>query len=282
MRFGLVLPTYIDTDQRRRWAEASLASLAKTEVVGLEETPLLLIVHKGAESAAASARQSFYQFELQITAQAPDIHSNDGVYTWCCYQIIEHIPSVTHIALITDDWLYNPRWLLELQKLVHRHPKALANWVYRSAYEEIHKTLRVDASGDVLVRSINAGGLSPVEEWKTWNLDWRQVPREAGNLGRLSLDLLHPQQRPGERWVTPKSYIVNIGLRGVCQRPETEDFAVDFVGMPVEEPIMLPIASTASSLSVPPTQASTEPFSATVDLPNGYQLNVTLRRKGAQ
>lgn len=273
MRFGLVLPTYIDTESRQRWAKSSLATLAKTQVEGLDEKPLLLIIHKGTMSEAAVVEQPFPQFEAQITAQSPDIHSNDGVYAWSCYQIIDHIPSVTHLALITDDWLYNPRWLLELQSLVRRHPNSKANWVYRSAYEEIHKTLKVDEHGDVLVRSINAGGLSPVEEWKEWKLDWRKCPRENGENGRLSLDLLHPRQRPGERWVTPKSYIVNVGTRGVCQRPETEDFAVDFVGLEGgPEPEL-----AAKPLPVP--VASEEPFTTTVDLPDGYQLSVTLKRK---
>lgn len=238
MRLAFVLPTYIDTEARRRWAESSLASLSKSRTDGLEQTPLLLIIHKGEMSAQAVARHKFPQFDLQVTAQSPAIHSNDGVYCWSCYQIIEHIPSVTHIALITDDWLYNPRWILELQSLLQRRPAAKAAWVYRSAYEEIHKTLKVEMNGDVMVRSINAGGMSPISEWKEWKLDWRRCPRENGEKGRLSLDLLHPVERPGERWVTSKSYIVNIGMRGVCQRPETYDFAVDFVGLEDTQPLI--------------------------------------------
>lgn len=270
MRFAFVLPTYIDTESRRRWAASSFATLAKSRVDGLDAKPLLLIIHKGEASAQAVAKQTFPQFELQVSAQSPAIHSNDGVYCWSCYQIIEHIPSVTHIALITDDWLYNPRWIIELQSIVKRHPEAKANWVYRSAYEQIHKTLRVEANGDVLVKSMNAGGLSPISEWKEWNLDWRRCPRENGEKGRLSLDLLHPLERPGERWVTSKSYIVNIGMRGVCQRPETEDFAVDFVGLEDTQPL-------TETLAKPVQDAA--PFSTTIDLPNGYELALTLRKK---
>jgi hypothetical protein len=227
MRFGIVLPSYIDNPIRKKWAEASVETLLKTKTEGLDSPPFLFTITKGGESYNLFSGRNFRRFQSKSVEQLSEIRSNDGCLVWAWDQL-ERMNWISHLTMITDDWLYNPNWLLELQALVKRKPGAKAWWVYRSTYEEIHRTIREEPDA-VLVRSINAGGCITVEEKRAWGLDWRKCPREGVNSG-LSLDLLHPQQRPGDRWVTPKSYILNIGVRGACQRIETPDFARDFVG----------------------------------------------------
>lgn len=274
MRFGIVLPSYIWGEDRRRWAEASMASLARTVTEGVD-TPYLLGIGKGNAAMNLLTRAKLPQFEVKVVGQPSDVKSNDGCLAWGLDQLSK-TPGITHGLMLADDWIYNPRWLLELRDLIGRRPGARAWWVYRSAYEEIHKTLRVD--GDVLVRSINGGGCITVEEWRGWGWDYHKVPRENGNLGNISLDLLHPQERPGERWVTARSYVLNIGMRGSCQRPDTPDFAVDFVGTDEVVPVPAVVATR------PPTtpERGKEPFSVTLELPDGYRLTVRLERGSTQ
>jgi hypothetical protein len=276
VRFAAILPTLLPTDDRVKFAEASLKSLAKTVTEGLDEKPLLFIVFKGGPAGTVARSQTFPQFETQIVPQPAELKSNDSAFAWALTHITSNIPSVTHLFQLCDDWLYNPRWLPELQSLVRRRPGAKAWWVYRSAYEEIHKTLRVD--GDILVRSVNGMGCITREEWKDWGFDYRRCPRDTHLEGGISLDLLHPQRRPGERWVTARSYIVNVGLTGVCQRPDTPDFAVDFIGL---EDLPAPVASETRII---PTLAAAiqedlEPFNMTVELPDGYRLTLKLTRR---
>lgn len=228
MRFGMTLPSFVTDGERINWAKASFASLDKTNTDGLESKPLLQIIAKGKQSLGIASSVKLSQFEVEIIEQPEEIKSNDGCLVWG-WDRLAKTPGITHLGFLTDDWLYNRNWILELRNLVLRKPGATAWWVYRSTYEEIHKTLR-EEEGAVLVKSINAGGCVTVQEHREWKMDWRKCPRENVEEGRLSLDLLHPQQRPGDRWVTPKSYILNIGLRGACQRPDTNDFAREFVG----------------------------------------------------
>jgi hypothetical protein len=44
------------------------------------------------------------------------------------------------------------------------------------------------------------------------------------------MDLYDAWLRQGERWVTKRSYILNLGVHGINQQPEFPEYAVDFVG----------------------------------------------------
>ena len=318
MRFGFVIPIYTVNEQRRNWAVASLRSLAKTVVIG--EPPVICFVLNSAkenESEGIIRSSGLSQFDVMLIEQPPDAASIDACNIFGWSHILKTRPDITHLAMMTVDWLYNPRWLIELENIIQRHPQARAWWVYRSAFEFFHKTLRIEE--DVLVRSFNAGGCFPAADYRAWNPDYHNfrisAPRvtdarfdeNTGNLwmqmadgqnytftkgsrptlpftNGLTLDLIDPWMRQGERWVTKRSYILNIGVEGINQRLGAPEYAVDFVGFgdsepaPVLSPTQSLFAPTASSLPAP--LPATEPFTATIDLPewSGYQLIVTLRR----
>ncbi len=267
MRLGFVIPTYIQDEQRRNWAVASFRSLAKTAVNG--PPPVLCFVlnsSKDKESDRIIRSAGLSKFDVLIIEQPLDAASIDAcnVFGWSHILKIRH--DVTHLGMLTSDWLYNPQWLIELEKIMARHPQAKAWWVYRSAHEYYHKTLRIEQ--DVLVRSFNAGGCFPAADYRTWKPDYHNFridnPRVMGAryderthvlnytmasgveyslppgatepkslvplTNGLTLDLYDPWLRPGERWVTKRSYIMNLGLEGVNQRTDAPEYAIDFVG----------------------------------------------------
>jgi hypothetical protein len=227
MKFGMVMPFYAPTPQRVAWAERSFASLGKTNLAGLE-SPLLYVVHKGKSHQWPAF--GALPFIVRFYEQPQDAKNLDGALAWGWNRLVEENPEISHLLMLTDDYLYNPDWLIALEGLILRRPEARAWWVYRSAHEYHHKVFRIDGE-DALVRSISGNGCFTVEEWKAWGVDYREWPREFGNPeGGNTLDLHHSFVRPGEYWLTKRSYIQNIGTRGVHQRKDTPERAVDFVG----------------------------------------------------
>jgi len=221
------MPFYAPTPQRVAWAQRSVSSLGRTDLSGLE-SPLLYVIYKGKTSP-----QSMFgklPFAVQFHEQPKDAKNLDGALAWGWDRLVEQNPEISHVLMLADDYLYNPTWLNKLKALILRRPAAKAWWVYRSAHEYHHKVARIDGE-DVLVRSISGNGCFTVEEWKAWGVDYREWPREFGNPeGGNTLDLHHSFVRPGEYWVTKKSYIENIGSTGAHQRTNTPERAVDFVG----------------------------------------------------
>jgi hypothetical protein len=134
--------------------------------------------------------------------------------------------NLDYVTWMGDDALFHPMWLWKLEQLVKRHPEARSWSVYRSAYEWIHRTLS-DEGEDVLVRSICGHGLTfSRNEWREWGVDWRTV--HAGGPDELTLDLMHWEQRRGERWVTKDSWLQHTGKVGVHCSEQTPEFARNF------------------------------------------------------
>lgn len=264
MKLGLVIPVAAENGQRLRWAEASLRSLCRT-LMGKEQSMVTLFVVKNMSGMLSPFIRSVLSRSYSVE-QPFNAKSIDSCNIWGWHKIIEDSPDVTHLAMGTVDWIYHPRWYRELEALVSRHPSARSWWVYRSAFEQYHKTLKVD--GDVMVRSINAGGCFPADDFRKWNPDYREFrldpPRvtwaeydetsglmcyesngsrinlRRGDTGPdsmvpvnrgLTLDLYDPWFRQGERWVTKRSWILNIGIEGENQHLDAPEYAVDWVGL---------------------------------------------------
>ena len=268
MRFGFICPSYIWNLFRHRLAEASLASLGRSITEGLEAPPVIIFVGKPeVETMDVLRRYQFPQFVTDIIAEPSDAASIDACFLYGLKRLHDTCPDVTHFGFLTLDWCYNREWLYRLKELVDRHPVAKAWWVYRSAYEKFHKTLKTDdPSGDILVRSINAGGLFPREDfalypdYRACRIDSPRISSTnfdettgvlqfafgsenfhlANGVGKdksmealkhgLTFDLFDVWLRQGERWVTPRSYILNMGVHGQNQQPEMPEFGIDFVG----------------------------------------------------
>jgi hypothetical protein len=270
MRFGFTFPSWIYDAQRFDYCARSLASLARTDVSGLDgPIPFVAVIKPTPEpwDSAAQVEQAVLPFEKVVIPQPTDNETGDGASFWGYDYLVRHFPEVTHMACISNDWLFSKNWLHALKALIERHPHAKAWWVYRSAYEEFHKTLCIEPP-DVLVRSISGGGCFSREAYDgmLYNYgSWRRVPprvanchldENSGTLGvvlvngqgydlpkgtiypgthfttlhGLSFDLYDPFIRPGERWVTESSYILNIGVQGINQNPSQPEVAVNFVG----------------------------------------------------
>jgi hypothetical protein len=265
MRFGFVLPAYIWNTFRHRLAEASTASLGRSVTAGLGKPPVLVIVSKpNPETAVVISKAVFPGFEVVGLTEPADAASIDGCLLFGFKYLAEHFPDVSYFGMLTLDWLYNRHWLFRLRELIQRHPSAKAWWVYRSAYEKFHKTLRIE--DDVLVRSFNGGGCFPREgfdaypDYRACRIDEPRISHvsfnevtgtldfgfggqsfhaEKGVVGPesllsiqhgLTMDLFDAWLRQGERWVTKRSYILNMGVHGVNQQPEFPEYAIDFVG----------------------------------------------------
>ena len=82
----------------------------------------------------------------------------------------------------------------------------------------------------MLVKCVDGNGCFTREEWETWKPNYR-APNFPTNTpdGGNTLDLNHCCERPGEYWVTKRSYISNIGVEGIHQR-EGIPREIDFVG----------------------------------------------------
>jgi hypothetical protein len=272
MRFGIVVPVWIYQPQRLDYCRKSLASLSRTITSKLDgPIPIVFVLRDSqplADTEAIVKEASFPQFTTRIIPQGEGNESCDGAVIYGYDYLLREFPEVTHLIFLTDDWLYSPHWLEAMRDLIERKPQAKAWWVYRSAYEYYHKTLRVEKDGDVLVRSTCPQGCMTGEEYLSMHLNWRDwtklspracdidfnqdtgtlrvlfqdmhwqelpqgAPREEALIPirhGLSLDLMDPWFRWGERWVTARSYILNIGIQGINQTPETPELAIDFVG----------------------------------------------------
>jgi hypothetical protein len=223
IKFGFVLPIYLYNPERVAWAKRSFASLRKTQAI--DHMPILLFVAKSEhfDAEGLESQEDFPGFGRVIIQQPYDAANIDAAVTYGFDSLFRMFPEITHGCFLADDFIYNPVWLSELRALILRHPDAKSWSVYRSGNTKHHRTLQSEGV-DMLVTSISGPGAITWEEWKDWNFDYRKFP-----VG-ISLDILHSRERIGDRWVTQKSYIQQIGVRGMHNTDQECDTSLDFVG----------------------------------------------------
>lgn len=227
MKIALVLPTWIYADARRALADACFASLLRTVLPAI--TPQLLLLVKPTEYVypVAALQDKFWTLVLPQQANGVVFEGSDQPMVYGCERAFEHGADL--VVQLGDDTLFHQGWLQELLTLVGRRPQAVAWSVYRSAHVAVHVPLR-EENGDVLVRSINGNGLAiSREEWGRWGLNWRDKVWASPN--GITLDMHHLSNRPGERWVTSRSFLEHAGRDGTHCKPGIPEFAIDFVGV---------------------------------------------------
>ena len=235
---GFILPTYLRSQERIEWARRSFASLARTRTIGY--MPRLVIVSKPGlvDVREVIPANGFSNFQVAVLTQPEDADWIDAAFAWGLGKLFDDYPEVTHGGIVQDDFVYNSHWLEELYDLIFRHPDAKCWHVYRSNNVKYCQTLTT-VNGDMTVTCINGPGTISRQEWKEWNLDYRNLSRDGG------LDVMHPRQRPGERWVTEKSYIQSIGIRGEHNSPEIGEASLEFVGEDIASPVIPPTPEPA-------------------------------------
>lgn len=228
MRFALVLPTWVRTAERRQLADACFASLARTVWAPERERPLLILLVKGECRYPPELLQTFWTTTLPQRIEDVELQGCDQPMVFGSQWAFD--AGADYVVQLGDDSLFNPLWLLQLEALILRHPDATAWSVYRSANTAVHQALWEDWQ-DVKVTSINGNGLTVSRaEWAAWGLHWNQAVYWHSPKG-TTLDMHHICHRPGERWVTKRSYLEHAGRNGVHCRPEIPEWAVDFVGV---------------------------------------------------
>ncbi|MDE2439315.1 MAG: hypothetical protein KGN01_08050, partial [Patescibacteria group bacterium] len=186
MNFSLVLPTYLYNEKRQQDALRSFASLNKSDF-GNHQVSLVIIEKKSQLSTYLPNGSKFANVHIRIP-----VSPIDGVNQALAFgsELSIELWATDYIVWIFDDMVYNPHWLLELEKLIIRHPKAKAYSVYRSAHEFHHAPLRFEGE-DVSVRSLDGMSMcfTPTE-WKEWNVNWASDDFTAPTGGN-TIDLLH-------------------------------------------------------------------------------------------
>lgn len=222
MRLAIVLPSLIQTPERARLADLCFQTLSKTDIEGLGKPYLILLTRPSPINYDYKKAVKETRFNWCIQTQPEGMDGTEEPLAMGAD--IAWRSGFDYIMWIGEDALFHPMWMSKLGGLVDRHPEAKAWSVYRSAHEEFHKTLR-EERGDVLVRSMCAHGMTfTMQEWREW---W---PRPDASLN-TTLDLMHPIERPGERWCTDVSYIEHTGREGVHTHPEAPEWAVKFQGI---------------------------------------------------
>jgi hypothetical protein len=224
MKLGIVLPSFMYSPERKKLASDAFYSLANSESLQ-EESTLLLLVKSGTSQQYTVPIECLSRKFRVILKTDEGLSGTEQTLAFGSHWLLENF-GVDYITWMGDDALFHPMWLWKLEGLIKRHPQAKSWSVYRSAYEWVHKTLK-EQEGDALVRSICGHGMTFTRnEWKDWGIDWK-VGSWGCDYGD-TLDLVHWFTRPGERWVTGKSYVQHTGKVGTHCTLETPEYARDF------------------------------------------------------
>ena len=223
MRLGIVLPSYLYSPERKKLAADTFYSLMKIEPLQLP-TKLLLLVKQGHVQDYSGVVDGLSEKFGVILKTDEGLRGTEQTLAFGTQWLFENF-GVDYVTWMGDDALFHSMWLWQLEGLVKRHPEAKSWSVYRSVFEWVHKTLD-DSGEDVLARSICGHGMTlSRKEWMEWGVDWKKV---SSALDVDTLDLCHFWERPGERWVTKKSYVQHTGKVGVHCTKETPEYARDF------------------------------------------------------
>lgn len=225
MKFGIFLPSLIYNQQRGLWAQNAFRTLRSTRTDGLDRPRLTLYLGKPKVPFQYELAELDGIFDL-VVSNFNFENGSEQIAAYGMQQAYDH--GADYIVSLTDDTLFNSQWLLQLKGLIERHPDARCWSVHHSAYAQEHKTLR-EQDGDVMVTSMPGHGFTiSRQEWEEWGVNWRdgEWPTCRGD----TLDLHHLLTRPGERWVTAKSYIEHTGKTGQHCFPNMAMHGIDFCG----------------------------------------------------
>ena len=229
MQLAVVLPSWVYDTERARLANLAFETLAKTRTRHFARTPWLglLIREPKIPFQYPTYEELSPNLELGMLGQGVQLSGTEQTLAYGTQTFFDK--GADYVTWMGDDALFHPEWLHELQKLIYRHPDAKCWSVYRSAHTAFHKTLE-ERDGDVMTASICGHGFTiSKQEWTEWGINWRDGAWccHAGD----TLDLVHAQNRPGERWCTGVSYIEHTGRYGQHCRPHIPEWAQFFQGV---------------------------------------------------
>lgn len=223
MTMGIILPSCIYDKYRVANAKKAFDALVKTDTAPFWIVPRLhLLLKMGVEFDYPIADLK-KKFNVTVETDPAGVSGVEQTLAYGTTQLFKE--NVDYVTWIQDDTLVHPQWLVQLDKLIRRHPEAKAWSIYRSANVKTHKLIDVDANGDVLVQSIGHAMTLSKKEWREWNVPWQLIKDNS-----ITMDLVHPCSRPGERWVTGVSWANHIGKQGVHMRPMIPEYAINFQG----------------------------------------------------
>jgi hypothetical protein len=229
MRFGIVFPTWIYKRERIELADACFRTLLHTKGNGGSK-PLFVMLVKDAPYAYPvwELREVFDVVSLPQRANGAEFKGVSQPLIYGTDLVFKH--GADFAIHLNDDSLFHPEWLLQLEGLIKRRPRAVVWSIYHSAHTKIHKELRFDGP-DVLVQSINGDGFTIAkQEWLAWGQRWQDHawPRDPRTV--VTLDYKHFLERTGERWVTKMSYMEHTGRDGIHCKPGIPEYALNFAG----------------------------------------------------
>jgi hypothetical protein len=226
MTFGIVLPSHVYKPERVRLVAEAFHSLERT-VTDPDNKPKLLLILKLTSLYHYYSERLLHSFDLECIPDPKEVQGTEQTLAYGTQYLFDQGCEV--VTWMGDDALFHPMWHKKLEELIAAKPGAVAWSVYRSAYEEVHKTLETDGPY-VRVGSICGHGMTfSKEEWQRWGIQWQDGGwcSDRGD----TLDLHHSQVRQGERWVTKVSYIEHTGRVGLHCRAHIPEYAVDFQGI---------------------------------------------------
>jgi hypothetical protein len=228
MKLGIVLPSWFYDERRKEMAVNTFSSLGRTKSFLGRPDILMIVKEETIEQYVELVRplEEVFEVTLQVDTGLTGTEQPLAFGT----EWLFGNRGVDYVTWMGDDALFHPEWLVQLVELIERHPDAIAWSVYRSNHEKFHAPLEF-VREDVLVKSICGHGLTlGKNEWSTWGVRWED--HGWAGVEKMTLDLLHAQERNGARWVTKKSYVEHTGWRQGrhCTGCE-EEYAKEFQGV---------------------------------------------------
>ena len=223
-RYSVCLPSHVYNQERVTLVGPAMATLARTVHDG--NKPMLMIIFKNEGNYNYQMERFSESFDARLVGEPSGVGGTEMTLAWGTQQLFDD--GADYVTWMGDDALFHPQWHMKLRKLIEDKSEALGWSVYRSAYEEFHKT-ELEEHEYVRVSSLCGHGMTfSKEEWKLWEIDWRKG--FWASPGADTLDLYHAWVRKGERWTTRVSYIEHTGRRGVHALPHMPEWAVNFQG----------------------------------------------------
>jgi hypothetical protein len=227
VKLGIVLPSYFYAKEREKLADAAFMSLSRSEPL-VHRVVLVLLVKAGTTNKYMPYMNELGKNFRVFLKTYDDLTGTEQKFAFGTSYLLQNF-DVDTVTWLTDDTLFHSLWMWKLEGLIRRHPEAKAWSVYRSAFEFMHRTIK-EENEDALVHSVCAHGMTFTrQEWKEWGIT-PEAAASYGVDGKLTLDVEHPEQRPGERWVTKQSWMDHTGKVGVHTSSDIPEYARDFVG----------------------------------------------------
>lgn len=227
-KFTIVLPSFLYNATRVALAKATFASMAKTRRPEFLHRLDMLVKGDATTGEWPYSGGSNDSFLATLIPEPVGIGGTEQTLAWGATHAFEQ--GADYVVWMGDDALFHPDWLIQLDALIDRHPGARAWSVYHSSHTAFHEDLAFEGE-DVRVLSVCGHGMTfSRQEWEDWGVNWQEPAAFTSPRGS-TLDLHHPWKRPGDRWVTNRSFVEHTGRVGIHCNPMVPEWAQNFAGV---------------------------------------------------